>query len=328
MRVLVTGATGFIGGAVAAYLQHAGHRVTTTGRDSVKGERLAGMGTVFVRADLADADTVGRLRGPYDVIIHAAGLSSPWGPEHAFVRANVLATQHVVDLAAAAQPARVVYLSTPSLYMGASSREHVREDDPLPTPVNTYARTKREGERIVEAARTRGVRSIILRPRAVFGPGDTTIFPRVVRALSTRKLPIIGDGTNVVDLTYVDNVVHAIDIACGTDETALDATYNITNGQPIRLWDCIDTIADAIGVPRPRVRVPRMAGLAAATVAEWVAGLTRSTTEPVLTRYGVHVLADTMTLDISRARARLGYAPIVDVHEGLRRFVASLSEVS
>jgi nucleoside-diphosphate-sugar epimerase len=326
MRVLVTGATGFLGGAVARRLHAQGHDVLATGRDLLRGERLSASGLTFRAADLGDRMQVRDLTVSCDWVVHCAALSSPWGPTQSFVRANVVSTGHLVDAALAARVGRFVHISTPSIYMGQGSRLGVCEDDPLPPPVNDYARTKLHAERIVTAAKSKGLASIILRPRALFGPGDTTIFPRLLRALQRGRLPVIGDGQNMVDLTYIDNAVDAVELACQAGPEAVHSVCNISNGEPVKLWSVIATLAAALGLHAPSRKVSRRTAMALAGAAEAWARAARAKQEPTLTRYGVSVLADSMTLDLSRARTLLGYRPQVSIDEGLARFVQSQKE--
>jgi len=321
MRILVTGATGFLGGAVAHTLHKKGHDVLATGRDAARGRALEHAGMSFRSADLADRGAARALCQDVDAVVHCAALSAPWGPKPAFVRANVAATGAVVAACQEARVARLVHLSSPSLYMGAGDREQVREDDPLPPPINHYAATKRKAELRVLAASKQGLRCIILRPRAIFGPGDTTIFPRVLRALEGGRLPVIGDGQNRVDLTYLDNAVQAIERALEAPDAACGQIYNVSNGETVRLWDVLRWLCTELQLPPPRGRLPRPAAALLGRALELVHRTLRPQVEPTLTRYNVEVLACTMTLDITRARAQLGYVPGVSVDEGLRRFV-------
>jgi 2-alkyl-3-oxoalkanoate reductase len=326
MRVLVTGATGFLGGAVARRLHAAGHEVLATGRDPDRGAALASAGLRFIATDLASQDGAGVLCREQDWIVHCAALSSPWGAYQRFYSANVVATRNLLEAATRSGVLRFVHISTPSIYMGGGSRFDVHENDPLPAPVNAYAATKREAEGIVRAASQAGLRSVILRPRAIFGPGDRTLFPRLLHALKSRRLPVIGDGQNRVDLTYIENVVDAVEAACTAPEPAVGQVYNITNGEPVRLWPLIGQLARALRLAPPTRRLSRSTAMAVATVMESVCRATRVTKEPMLTRYAVQVLSDSMTLNIDRARCFLGYEPRVRVLDGLRRFVRSLKD--
>lgn len=326
MRILVTGATGFLGGHVARRLKARGHDVVATGRDLAAGARLHALGIPFVAADLAAREQVHGLAKDCECVVHSAALSSPWGPEASFVRANVTSTDHLLDELRRARVRRLVHISTPSVYMGSGSRLKVREEEPLPPFVNAYARTKWLSEKRVMLASAWGLEAIALRPRALFGPGDTTIFPRLVRALSKGRLPIIGSGDNIVDLTYIDNAVDAVELACHAGLSAVGQVYNISNGEPVPLWSVVGKLSRALGYAPPRRRVSRTTAMAAARLLERGATWMGSEHEPMLTRYSVRVLSDSMTLDISKARRLLGYAPKVSIDEGLERFVHSLRE--
>lgn len=321
MRILVTGATGFVGGAACRSLRAVGHDVVATGRSRSLGEALEREGIPFLPADLSIAGAAEQvLPGHCDAVVHCAALSSPWGPKSAFVAANVTATEQLVAACKARDVGRLVFLSTPSIYMGQGDREGVREDDPLPTPINHYAVTKLRAERLVQAANSDRLATLSLRPRAIFGPGDSTIFPRLIRALASGPLPVFGTGQNRVDLTYIDNVLAAIERALVAPKSALGRAYNITNGEPVYIWALIRRLCDELGLTPPRGRVPRSVGMLLAAGLEAAQRL-RPQEEPRLTRYAVEVLSATMTLDISLARHELGYAPRVRMEQGIQRFV-------
>lgn len=318
MRILVTGATGFLGGAVCRSLSRDGEQVLATGRDAARGARLTADGLEFQPADLRDPGAVLRLCEGVDAVVHCAALSSPWGPHEAFLRANVEATESVVNACAAQGVGRLVHISTPSIYMGAGDRQGVREDDPLPPPINAYAATKYQAEGVVGRA---SVDSVILRPRAIYGPGDTTIFPRLIRALERGILPVFGDGNNRVDLTYIDNAVHAVRRALDASSTALGQPYNISDGCPVLLWQVVRRVCDDLSLPPPRGRLPANVGKVLAGLVEFAQRRVRPDVEPRLTRYSVEVLSSTMTLDIERARTHLGYDPEVMPEQGVGLFV-------
>lgn len=318
MRILVTGATGFLGGAAARHLAALGHDVLGLGRDPRAGAALARDGVPFRPLDLADLPALREVARGRDAIVHSAALSAPWGREADFHRANVVGTEHVVDAALAAD-ARLVHISTPSLYHTGQDRLDLREDDLAPRPLLTpYARSKALAEDAVRAAT--GLRAVILRPRALYGPGDTTLLPRVVRALATGWLPVIGPGDTVGDLTYIDNAAHAIALAC--DPAAPTGTYNVSNGEPVRLWDQIRRLARDLDLPAPRGRVPKSVALAAAAAVERLYARFRPGAEPPFTRYALSVVSTSMTLDLYAIRRDLGYRPLVSTADGVGRFVA------
>ena len=213
-HVLITGVTGFLGGHLAARLRRDGVQVRGLGRDEAKGQALEeSIGIEFVRTDLGEAAAVTRACEGIDTVFHAAALSSPWGRPQEFVRANVEGTRKVLQAVGAAGTTRLVHVSTPSLYFRHHGGAGVREDAPLPEPVNSYVRTKRMAEDLVREAGRAGLETVILRPRALIGAGDSSILPRLVRAMAAGRLPVIGDGRNLTDLTCVENAADALVLA-------------------------------------------------------------------------------------------------------------------
>ena len=324
MRVLLTGATGFLGSRTAAYLaaQPAVRHVLATGRTLKRAHPLTHDKVEVRLGDLGDEGFVESLFvGPLDAVVNCASLSSPWGPYEAFRRANVLTQRHLIAAATAAGVRRFVYVSSPSVYAMRDGRLGIREDESLPRRfANAYARTKAEAEGLLRAST---LDYVTVRPRAFVGAGDTVIMPRLLRAHAEGRLRVIGDGRNVVDLTPVRSVAHAL--WCALSPTlpaaALRQTYNITNGAPVPLWPAINRVVGQLGLPPVTKRLPRAAAKALATVAEVVARLRPGQPEPALTRYGVRVLSDAVTLDISKARRLLGYAPIQSLDDALDAYV-------
>jgi nucleoside-diphosphate-sugar epimerase len=207
------------------------------------------------------------------------------------------------------------------VYFGTSPLLNVREDAPLPKPLSHYAATKRLAEAAVARAHAAGLPVISLRPRAIFGPGDNVLLPRLIRQLQTGRLRIIGDGNNVADLTYIDNVLDALLLCADAPAGVLGRTYNITNGETIRLWDMVRRLCAALGYPPPHQHLSQNAALAIAGALEAAYALLPGR-EPPLTRYTVRMLSQDATLDISAARRELGYVPRVSLEDGLQRFVA------
>lgn len=328
-RIVVTGATGFLGGAVARRLKalHPAMHVVGLGRDARRGALLADDGIEFVRLDLGDASAVHAAIAGAAAVVHAAALSSPWGRRADFIAANVDATANVARACADTDVRRLVHISTPSVYHDGRPRRAIREDDPLPVrAVNAYAATKRVAEtRVRELTAGTAVSTVILRPRAIFGPGDTALLPRLADALRRGRLPRIGDGGCTVDLTYIDNAVDAVLLALDAPAALDGRVFNISNGEPVRIWDVIDRLALALGVPPPARRVSTRALHALAAALEAVHRVALPHREPVLLRYGVELLSIDMTLDIGRARRELGYAPRVGMDDALERTFALLS---
>lgn len=274
-----------------------------------------------MQADLSDRAAMLPHFDGIDVVVHSGALSSLWGRDADFEAANVVGTRHVIEGCRRGGVGRLVHISTPSLYHDGRSHRQISESFAPARPPNAYVRTKIAAEALVDAATAAGLWTATLRPRAIFGPGDRAVLPRIIRVLETGRLRVLGDGRNEVDVTYIDNAVEAVLLAGRAGGLAAGAKMNVTNGSPIPLWPFIDKLAWQLGLPRPRGHVPRRVIRAVAGVVEDFHKRFVPDREPMLTRYGVDVLTLTTTLDIRRARAQLGYAPVVGVEEGLERFV-------
>ena len=322
MKTLVTGATGFLGKALARRLKTRGDEVTVLGRNPAILAELEREGLRPLRGDLADAAVVQTACQGQELVFHAGALSSAWGPAEAFYRANVLGTRNVIAGCEAGGVRRLVHVSTPSIYFRFESRLAVAENSPLPAKTaNEYARTKLLAEGEIDRACARGLPVITIRPRAIFGEGDNAILPRLISRLQSGRLRIIGDGLNITDLTYVENVVDALLLCAEAPDALLGRKYNITNGEPQLLWGLIEQLCAALGYQYPRRRISYPAAMALAAVLEAVCRRLPGQPEPLLTRYMVGVLAKSTTLDISAARRDLGYRPRVSVQAGFERFL-------
>lgn len=327
-RVVVTGATGFLGGALVRRLHgiDPARPLGAIGRDRVRGDALHREGIAFTVLDLIDAGGTDSALAGAEVVVHAAALSSPWGPHAEFQAANVAASVHVAHACVRAGARRLVHISTPGIYHDGRPHHGIREDDPLPVrAINHYTATKREAEqRVLAICGEGGVPVILLRPRAIFGPGDTAILPRLAAALRRGRLPRIGDGSCLIDMSYIDNVVDAILLAMAAPPELSGRAYNISNGEPVRIWEVIDRLADALALPRPHARISRANALHVATALEAGHHLFAPRREPALMRYGVDLLSVDMTLDISRARDELGYIPRIGMDEALAHTFSGL----
>lgn len=323
MNVLVTGATGFLGHALASELHRLGHHVVATGRNKQKGLILESKGITFEDGDLSDSRRMEELCSNKDWVFHSGALSSVWGSREDFWRCNVQGTRNVVQGSLRQKVKRLIHVSSPSIYFQFANQENIREDAPLPSKfINTYTASKYAAEEEVMLGVKAGLESVILRPRAIYGPGDTSIFPRIVRSLESGRLPIIGDGKNKTDLSYIDNVVHACICAAQASLPYSGRAYNITDGSPVELWPLLHHIAKELNLPKPTKKRP-------ARMLRWIArGMEVAhralapDKEPLLTEYSVGLLSCTCTLNIDRAKQELGYKPTVQTSDGIERFLS------
>ncbi|MEO0469584.1 MAG: NAD-dependent epimerase/dehydratase family protein, partial [Bacteroidota bacterium] len=302
MKVLVTGASGFLGGRLTKALhQHPDYEVLAVSRNLRRHQEFTELGIDFRPGDLMDDDFAKEVLLSVDHVVHCAALSSPWGTYAAFFDANVRLTSQLMHLGAESGILRFVYISTPSLYFDYTDRLNIRESDPLPRRfVNAYAETKFKAERFVLSRNGLSGETISLRPRAIIGAEDGVLFPRLMRAYETGRLRIIGDGTNQADFTCVRNLIDAIICALKADVSACGQAYNISNGQPVNLWDEVNYLFEAMGLAPVQKKVPYAIARNLARVLEaksrWLGG-----GEPKLTQYGVGVMAKSFSLNIERA---------------------------
>ena len=298
MRVAVTGATGFVGGCVADFLARRGHDVLTLGRRPVS--ELRARFPNYVQWDVRS--------GPIDVpgiegVVHCAAHVGQWGPERVYRAVNVEGTRYVLETFRRA--ARFVHISTGSVYATDQPRVNVPEDARVGEPFLTaYARTKAEAEQVLAAD---GRPVVILRPHAVYGPGDTTLLPRVLAARRLGVFPLPGNGRNRISVTFVLNLAQAVQLAL--EGACSSGVFNIADEEEPAIDDMLRTMLRRHGVSDRLLHVPRVAARSLAAVNETVWRLARISGEPRLTRYAVASLAEPFTLDLTRARTQLGYAP-------------------
>ncbi len=322
MKIVVTGGTGFLGRHVVWRAAAEGAEVVFTGRNGQAADEVVRHAPAPVRwlplehGDEEAERTLTEAARDADAVVHCAALSSPWGRIDEFRRANVASTAEVIAACQANAIRRLVHISTPSLYFGFADRLNIREDAELSPPANDYVRTKIEAERRVRAADLPEV--AILRPRALFGPWDQTLVPRILRVMTQGAMPIMRGGKIQLDLSYIDNAVEAVWLAATRPLPRLVSVYNVSNGEPRQLLDVLTAMAREFGLPLRTRKVPWPLVELVARGLETYARL-GSGKEPPLTRYSAGVLAFSQTLDVSALRDELGWRPAVGIDEGIRR---------
>ena len=320
MNILVTGGTGFLGSHLGRALLVCGHTVHLLGRDFAPVADLIGRGAHAIMADLRDATAVAQACAGMDAVYHVGALSAAWGKRTDFYAINAGGTQAVVDGCRQHGVGRLIYVSSPAVVFDGHDQVNVTERAAYPRRfTSTYALTKKLGEDAVAAAHD--LATIILRPKAIFGPGDRALLPRLLAAARQGRLRQFGNGQNLVDLTYVDNVVHALLLALDS-QRAVGHTYFVTNDEHVPLWPAIRTVLQHAGLPAALRPLPLRVALAVAALMEAQAALTGR--EPLLTRYSVAILARTQTYNIAAAKLDLGYAPLVSVADGIALTLSTL----
>lgn len=327
MKVLVTGATGFLGKALSLRLQQLGYEVSVIGRNSGICHELKQLNFAVIQTDLTNSKAVIDACARQDFVFHCAALSSPWGKFKDFYSANVLGTQNVILGCQEQQVHRLVHVSTPSIYFDFKNNFDIPENYPLPNKaVNHYANTKRMAEHEIDLAYANGLNVITLRPRGLFGPGDTAVIPRLIKAHQKMALPLFRDGKVLMDLTYIDNVVDAMIACIDAPHEAFGKKFNITNDEPMHLIYLWEKLFSKLNIPlktKPR-NFTRLYWIA--QLLEQFYSVFLPNKEPPFTRYTLSLLATDQTLNINAAKSILGYRPKISIEEGLERYVKYLHE--
>jgi nucleoside-diphosphate-sugar epimerase len=316
-HILVTGASGFTGSNLCRHLVRDGQQVVAFVRASSRTDALKELG---VECRIVD------IRNPADVAKHFDGISAvyhiaaAYRVEHAdlseFRSVNVEATRNLLDAALAAGVSRFVHCSTVGV------QGHI-EDPPASeeyrfAPGDHYQDSKLEGELLARGYVERGLPVTVVRPVGIYGPGDTR-FLKLFRAIYRNRFVMIGSGRTLYHLTYIDDLVKGLMLA-GRTPAAVGEVFTIAGRRHTTLRELVDLIADVLGKPRPRLRVPLAPVLAASVVCEKVCRAVG--VSPPLYPRRVEFFAHDRAFDIAKARRLLDYEPAVDLEEGIRRTAA------
>ena len=319
-NILVTGATGFLGKYLVQQLLKKGYNVYALGRNKKAGEALTELGAVFCPGDFTKKSECSDYFRNIDCVIHAGALSTVWGKWEDFFRINVEGTNNICELCTENNVRRIVYVSSPSIYSGKAHRFSIKEDEfDENNDLNYYIKSKILAEDVINEYHKMGLYTVIIRPRGLFGIGDTSLIPRILEANKKSGIPLFNGGENYVDITCVENVAHACILAAETDGID-NEVFNITNGEPMKFRTILEKFLAAIG------EKPRYLRLPFGLVYRISCGLENKWRkkdkpgEPPLTRYTVCTLAFSQTLDITKAREKLGYKPIKTISEGIEDY--------
>ncbi|MCU1573013.1 MAG: NAD-dependent epimerase/dehydratase family protein [Micrococcaceae bacterium] len=315
MRVLVTGASGLLGRAVAQRLLDDGHAVRTLQR------RSSGVaGAVDALGSLTDDDAVRRAVRDIDAVVHLAAKVSFAGAAADFEAVNVEGTRRLLAAAQRAGVRDVVFVSSPSVAHFGSSivGAGAGTADPVRARGN-YARTKAAAELLALAADAPGFRVAAVRPHIVWGPGDTQLVERVLDRARSGRLPLLGHGAALIDTTYIDNAASAITAALHRMDLAHGQALVVTNGEPRPVGELIQQICAAGGAPAPRLRVPGALARAAGAVVEVAWSVRPGQDEPPMTRFLAEQLSTAHWFDQQHTRRVLDWVPEVSLDEGLQR---------
>lgn len=307
----VTGASGFIGGALTKRLIAEGWTVNALARSEKSAKVVRELGANAVKGDLDDVSAMTDGAWGADVAFHAAAHLGEWGNPSDFERVNVTGTANAVQAAREAGVPRFVHVGTEAALMNGEPLVNVDESAPLqPDSKAIYARTKARAE---QAARAGG--AVVIRPRLVWGPGDTTILPALSNAVRSKRFAWVNGGRHRTSTTHVDNVVEGL--LLGAQKGEPGEAYFVTDGEPQVFRDFITRLLATQGVELPdrTLPAPLAGGLASAAETAW--RVLPLPGQPPITRLAYWLSAQECTIDISRARRELGYSPVISVDQGL-----------
>lgn len=324
----MTGGGGFLGRAIVERLMARGDQVRTFARGDYP--ELAQLGVEVLRGDVADAEAVSAACRGCEVAFHVAARAGVWGRYEEYYEPNVRGTENVIAACRVHGVSRLVFTSSPSVVFAGADLEGADESVPYPARHGShYGATKAIAERKVLAANDEGLRTLALRPHLIWGPGDNHIVPRLVARARAGQLRQIGSGDNQVDSTYVDNAADAQLLAAdalATNPDAAGRAYFISNGEPRPVWELINRIIAAAGLPPVTRKMSHRTARAIGGVLELAHAVFRIKAEPRMTRFVADELATSHWFDLSAAREELGYEPRVSIDEGLRRLEAWFRE--
>jgi len=321
MKIIITGATGFVGRNLAEALRQDGIQVIAMGRSLKIGNELRQGGLEFVNADIRDRGELLRAFSATDCVIHCAARSGPWGKYKDFHETNVVGTRNVMVAAKQHAIAKMIFISTPSIYYTGQDRFDISEDDPLPAKqASNYAKSKLISEIELKDLHKEGIDTITFRPRALIGPYDNSFGPRILRMADNGRIPMINGGQALVDIACIDNFIDAVKKALAAPDDAWNEVYNISNGSPITVEAWFSQILEAFEKTfRPKPISESLARVAAG-VMELISYMPFVNKEPPMTRFTVGYMAKSMTMSIEKAKNKLGYTPIVSNQEGFKRY--------
>jgi len=321
---LVTGATGLLGSHIAEQLVERGERVRALVRPESDTRFLESLGVELIRGDLADAESVRRAVAGTQVVYHSAAKVGDWGPWREFQRDVIDGTRHVLEACTAENVRRLIYVSSVSAYGHPKPRDTpVVETDPLGDRFwvwDYYTRAKIQAEHLVwRHHEKRGCPVVVIRPGWIYGPRDRTSIKRMARSLARRWVFIMDRGQNQLNTVYAGNVAQACLLAAEAPK-AVGQAFNVSNdGGVITQREYFNAFADALGLPRPFLRVPYRVAFGFAFLLEAIGRFFRVRRPPFATRYAVWLLGRSTVYSTEKAQRDLSWQPRVSSQEGIRR---------
>jgi nucleoside-diphosphate-sugar epimerase len=317
----VTGGSGFIGGALIERLKSEGWDVRALARSDAAAEKVRARGAEPAPGDIEDPAALRAAAEGADVAFHSAAKLGDWGDPDEFERLNVKGTENVIAACRAGGVRRLVHVGTEAALMAGQPLVNVDEGAPLrPDSPVLYSSSKAKAEQRVRAANGDGLETVVIRPRFVWGKGDTTLLPAIVGAVRAGRFRWVGGGRHLTATTHVDNTVEGLWL--GATKAPAGSVYFVTDGDPVVFREFVSRLVETQGLTIPDKSVPPGVAGAAAAAFEPLWRLLRRPGNPPITRFAMWVSSQECTIDISRARRELGYRPVRSREEGLAELAA------
>lgn len=325
-KVLVTGGGGFLGKAIIRLLLKREENVRSFSRSFYP--ELESMGVEQVQGDISDKTAVIDACKEAELIFHVAAKPGIWGDYSEYYLTNVKGTQNIISACIKNKNSTLIYTSSPSVIFNGTDMEGVDESEPYSDRfLSHYSKTKAIAEQNVAAAASEGLKTIILRPHLIWGPEDNHLVPRIIA--NPKRLVKIGDGKNLVDTTYIENAAYAHILAADRIEENYKLSgniYFISQDDPVFLWDMINNILKAGGLPPVERSISRKFAWRIGAFFESIYKIFNIKSEPPMTRFVADQLAAAHWFDINAAKKDLGYTPLVSTKKGLDRLSEWLLE--
>jgi nucleoside-diphosphate-sugar epimerase len=308
-RAFITGGSGFVGGRAIRELRARGVEVAALARSAASASAVEALGAKAVRGDLDDRAAMQAGMAGADVVIHAAAYVEEHGPLAEFMRITVAGTENALAAALAAGVPRLVHVSTEAVL--ADGKPIVQADETRPRtarPIGPYPLSKGLAEDRVLAANRDGFATVIVRPRFIWGAGDTNLLPKIAELVKRGRFAWIGGGHHLSSTCHVDNVVEGLLLAA--ERGAPGEIYFLTDGESVELRAFLTEVLATYGaVPGDR-SVPRWLARVVATLTGWMK-------RPPVTRTAIALIGQEVTVVDSKARRELGYTSHVSRERGL-----------
>jgi 2-alkyl-3-oxoalkanoate reductase len=333
MQALVTGGGGFLGRYIVEQLLARGDQVRSFGRGAYP--ELEALGVEVVRGDIRDRAAVETACAGVECVFHAAAMPGISMNARLYDDANRIGTENVLAGCLATDVTRLVYTSSPSVVFDGADQCGINESRPpnyewLKANRAFYSLSKAQAEEAVLVANGPPLATCALRPHLIWGPRDSHLIPRLIERARSGRLRRVGDGTNLVDITYVENAAEAHLQAAdelGEAASAAGKAYFISQGEPVNCWQWIDEILALADLPPVRKSISAKSAWRVGGVCEATWQLLGLRSEPPMTRFLAAQLATSHWFDISAARRDFGYQPRITTAEGMRRLGTWLNEV-